>query len=411
MSAELKKDTDIMPPEINMPSEQPIVEPIGSSRLKSLNAFIVQNRSFITLVVAPFLVALIYFTAIASDRYVSTAEIIVKDNSSSSAAPSAMDFLLSGSSSNTQDALLVVNYIHSLDMARLINQEMNLKDYYQKNGDFASQLYGWASQEDYLNYVRNHIEINHDELSGIIRIDAQAFDPEFAQQLVALIIEKSEQFVNAINHKLANQQMKFVQTELERAQIKLLNVKQQIIEFQNANNVISPEDEAQGVATIIQGLSARLAQENTKLSTYRSYLNENSTQITTLKSAVKSLESQIQKEKNRLVGSVSETTSTALSANNNGQNKLNQLSADFQKLQLQQQFALDSYQLALGSLESARIEASNKLKHLIVVTQASHAEDAEYPRKLYNLVTLAILLIMFYGIINMLSAAIKDHRT
>jgi capsular polysaccharide transport system permease protein len=411
MRVELKKDTYMMTPEIKVLAEQPTVEPIRSSRLKSFNAFIVKNRSFIALVVAPFLVALIYFTAIASDRYVSTAEIIVKDNSSSSAAPSAMDFLLAGSSSNTQDALLVVNYIHSLDMARLINQEMNLKDYYKKIGDLDSQLYGWASQEDYLNYVRNHIEVNHDELSGIIRIDAQAFDPELAQQLVALVIEKSEDFVNAINHKLANQQMNFVQTELERAQTKLLDIKQQIIEFQNTNNIISPEDEAQGVATIIQGLSARLAEENTKLSAYRSYLNETSTQVTTVKSTVKSLEEQIQLEKQRLVGSMPNSTTTLLSTNDNGQSKLNQLSADFQKLQLQQQFALDAYQLALVSLESARIEASNKLKHLIVVTQASQAEDAEYPRKLYNLVTLAILLIMFYGIINMLSAAIKDHRT
>jgi len=411
MSVELKKDTNTIPAEINVPAEQPIVRSIGGSRLKSLKAFIVQSRSFIALVVVPFLIALIYFTMIASDRYVSTAEIIVKDNSSSSAAPSAMDFLLAGSSSNTQDALLVVNYIHSLDMARLINQAVSLKDYYQKNGDFASQLYGWASQEDYLNYVRNHIEVNHDELSGIIRIDAQAFDPDFSQQLVTLIIEKSEQFVNAISHKLANQQMNFVQKELERAQTKLLNIKQQIIEFQNTNNLISPEDEAQGVATIIQGLSARLAEENTKLSAYRSYLNENATQVTAVKSTVKSLEAQIQQEKRRLVGSMPETTTSPLLSNNNGRNKLNQLSADFQKLQLQQQFALDAYQLALGSLESARIEASNKLKHLIVVTQASHAEDAEYPKKLYNLVTLAILLIMFYGIINMLSAAIKDHRT
>ena len=215
MSVELTKDISTTPPETNVPVEQSTVSSIGSSRLKSLKAFIVQNLSFIALVVVPFLIALIYFTMIASDRYVSTAEIIVKDNSSSSATPSAMDFLLAGSSSNTQDALLVVNYIHSLDMARLINQALSLKDYYQKNGDFASQLYGWASQEDYLNYVRNHIEVNHDELSGIIRIDAQAFDPDFSQQLVTLIIEKSEQFVNAISHKLANQQMNFVQKELE----------------------------------------------------------------------------------------------------------------------------------------------------------------------------------------------------
>jgi capsular polysaccharide transport system permease protein len=56
-----------------------------------------------------------------------------------------------------------------------------------------------------LSYVRNDIEVSYDELSGIMRIDGQTFDPEFAQQLVALSIEKSEDFVNAINHELASQ--------------------------------------------------------------------------------------------------------------------------------------------------------------------------------------------------------------
>jgi capsular polysaccharide transport system permease protein len=389
-----------------LPQNDSVKEPAyleqKQSKLSTCSQAISNNAMLILLVLIPFSSSLIYFTFFAADRFVSTAEIIVKDNSSASSAPSAMDFILSGSSSNTQDALLVVNYIHSLDMARLIDEELKLKSYYQENGDIVSQLVGWASQEDYLNYVRDHIEITHDEVSGIIRIEAQAFEPAFAKQLVSVIIEKSEKFVNSINHELANQQMSFVQTEMARAQAKLFEVKQTILDFQNYNNVVSPELEAKGIAIIIQGLEARLAEESTKLSAFRSYLNDDSTQVKALRSTVSSLIKQIKQEKLRLVGSAS-------TGNNRG--PLNQLNADFQRLQLQQQFALDSYQLALTSMETARIEASNKLKHLIVVAQPSLAEDAEYPRKLYNLVTLAILLCMLYGIVNMLGAAIKDHRT
>ena len=42
---------------------------------------------------------------------------------------------------------------------------------------------------------------------------------------------------------------------------------------------------------------------------------------------------------------------------------------------------------AIGFGAEARIEAYRKLKHLLVISQPSLAQDAEYPRRLYNLAT------------------------
>ena len=412
--AEQTKDSnasETKPQQVVVSAEQNVKKSSEKVAPSKVTSWVINNALMLVMVILPVACSILYFGFIASDRYVSTAEIIVKDNSNSKVVPSAMDLLLAGSSSNTQDALLVVNYLHSLDLIKKLDQDLNLKAYYQSNGDALASLPSWASQEDYLDYFRSHFAIVHDELSGIITLEAQSFSPEFAQELVTKAIQHAEVFVNSINVQLAKTQLEFVDKELKRAQDKLIAVRQEILAFQDDHNIVSPEQELQGVSHIIQELELRLAEDNTKLSAYRSYLNENSSQVKALKASIESLKKQISEEKRRLVGSATEVNVVAGNGNSVQKAPLNKMSAEFQRLELQQQFALDAYQLALASIESARIEATNQLKHLVIVTQPSRSEDASYPKKLYNIFTIAAVLIMLYAILRMLIAAIRDHRS
>ena len=61
-------------------------------------------------------------------------------------------------------------------------------------------------------------------------------------------------------------------------------------------------------------------------------------------------------------------------------------------------------------MEQARVEAYRKLKHLLVVSQPSQAEEAEYPRRLYNLATIGVLLCLFYGLVVMGLATLREHQ-
>ena len=194
-------------------------------------------------VLLPLLLVSGYYLFWVSDRYVSATQLIVKDNSSGQGMSSTLGFLVPGMGSDNQDAFLVVNYIQSLDMALFLDQELGLAAYFKSDKyDVFSRLAADASQEDYLEYYRAHLAVVHDETTGIISIEMQAFEPEFAQLLVETVIRKSEDFVNAISNQLADKQVSFVRSELELAQGKLRTSKQKILDFQNRNQVVSPEE-------------------------------------------------------------------------------------------------------------------------------------------------------------------------
>ncbi|AWF80096.1 hypothetical protein BTJ40_04280 [Microbulbifer sp. A4B17] len=358
-------------------------------------------RGLALVVVLPMVVTGSYYLFWVSDRYVSTTQLIVKDSTSSQAASPALGFLVPGIGADTQDAFLVVNYIQSLDMALYLDEKLSLADYYKSSQhDIFSRLANDATQEDYLDYYRAHTHITYDEVTGIITMEMQAFNPAFAKRLIETAIQKSEDFVNAISNQLADKQVSFVKNEVELAQGKLRSTKQEILDFQNSHKIVSPEELTKGISTIIQGLEASLAEQRAKLTSAKTYLNTDSSQIISMKADIDALENQIEMEKVRLVGVGEEE----------GEQRLNSLGAHFQNLELDLQFATDAYAASLKALETARMEASGKLKHLMVVTQPSLAEKAEYPHKLYNLTSLAIVLLMLYGIGRMLVVTIRDHR-
>jgi len=89
---------------------------------------------------------------------------------------------------------------------------------------------------------------------------------------------------------------------------------------------------------------------------------------------------------------------------------MNEVTARYMDVQTQATLAADIYKTGLISLEQARVEAYRKLKHLLVITQPTQAQDAEYPRRLYNLATIGVLLCLFYGLIVMGLATLREHQ-
>jgi len=79
-------------------------------------------------------------------------------------------------------------------------------------------------------------------------------------------------------------------------------------------------------------------------------------------------------------------------------------------VQTQATLDADIYKSGLISLEQARVETYRKLKHLLVISQQTLAEDAEYPRRLYNLLTTGVLLCLLYGLIVMGIATLREHQ-
>ena len=74
------------------------------------------------------------------------------------------------------------------------------------------------------------------------------------------------------------------------------------------------------------------------------------------------------------------------------------------------EFALDAYKVALVAIESARMEATRKLTSLIVIEPATLPETAEYPRRMYNLITLLVGCLLLYAVVRLVIATIREHQ-
>ncbi|MDE5925391.1 MAG: capsule biosynthesis protein, partial [Helicobacter sp.] len=82
----------------------------------------------------------------------------------------------------------------------------------------------------------------------------------------------------------------------------------------------------------------------------------------------------------------------------------------FQDLTIEAQFAQYSYTVALASIETTRIESSRKIKQLVVIQNASEPQDPEYPKKIYNIITIFVLLSAIYGIVKLIAMIIEEHK-
>jgi capsular polysaccharide transport system permease protein len=126
------------------------------------------------------------------------------------------------------------------------------------------------------------------------------------------------------------------------------------------------------------------------------YLHADAHQVVSQQNLIRSLAAQLASEKRRI-------------ASPEGQ-RLNTIASQFRNLTIEASFAEESYKLAITAVENARIEASRKLKSLVVISSPSLPEEAIYPRRLYNLATLCIALLLLYGIVRFAIATIEDHR-
>lgn len=347
-------------------------------------------------VILCFVIAIIYFSAIASDRYVSRAELVIKQADQIKMLPDALSMLGIGGS-NHQDVLLIQDYLISPDLILILDKELKLKTHYQNDKiDYFSRLPENVSQEQFIKYYREHLTLHLDELSGVLTIELQAFDPEYGQEVVGQMLKESEIFINKLGHQVALEQLAFVEKEVDRAYQRVQAEKAKVLEFQNNHHLISPESTSTSRIGVVSQIEGELVRQQAQLKQLQSYMKETAPAIISVRARVDALTQQLSQEQSRLTGT--------------DKDAMNEVTARYLDVKTQANLAADLYKTGLISLEQARVEAYRKLKHLLIITQPTRAEEAEYPRRLYNLATIGVLLCLFYSLIVMGLATLREHQ-
>lgn len=366
------------------------------NRLINLSA----RTLLIVLVAAPLLLYGSYLAFIAADRYVSTSAVSVRQAGSDGAGIPGAAMLLAGVNPPSHgDTLLLKDFVHSQALLLELQGQLKLREHFAQAGaDWPYRLAPDATLEEFIRYVRARIEVSFDDRSSLLKVRTQGFDPDWAQKLNAAILEASERFVNETSHRIARERLRFAEGELELAASRLQKAALDVLAFQSKTRLLDPTAQAQASGALTAELQAGRARLEAELGGLRGFLNDDAYQVQALKSRIDALGRQIDVERSR-----------ATSGDTKGP-QLTKQALDFQGLQLQAEFSRDAYKLALAAVENARIDATRKIKSLVILEPPSRPETAEYPLAAYNLGTLLAICVLLYAIVRLVLATIREHQ-
>lgn len=368
-----------------------IEEGIATRRVKKVFCWISRG------VVAASLLCILYWT-FSSDRYVSEATIIIQNTEQITTPSLDVTTLLSGMAGpNKSDQLLLSEYLLSVDMLKKLDKVLNLRTHFSDSRwDFASRMWlGKYYLEWFYRYYLSRVSVTYDEISGVLHIQAQAYNPETAYKIAQLLVKDGEKFMNDMSHTLAKVQVEFLDKQVIQAQAQVLNASKALLNFQNQKGLVSPKVTVESIHAIIAKLEEQRTELQTQLASLPRNLDKNHPTIKTLEQSLSAVEQQITQEKVKL-------------ASTSG-NPLNSLMEEEQLLQLELKFKQDLYQTSLIALEKGKMDAARALKKVSVLQQPVLPEYAWQPRRIYGIITTICITILVISIFTLLKLIIIDH--
>jgi len=354
-------------------------------------------RSLAVVVGIPTLFATIYFGLFASDIYVSESRFAIR-SAKAGASTSGLAAILSSPmvSGGGQDTSVVADYTHSQDMLQQVQERLNIVGHYAGDGvDTLSRLDRGSSQEEILDYFKEHVVLLRDSTSDVLTLKVRAFEPETAKQLAELIIELNEKLVNDLSSRIEEDALQTAREEVALASQKVHKASAQLTAFQNKNASLNPAAESTAILGMVSGIEAKLVEARAELGEKLAYMRENSPEVISLKNRVNALSRQLRLEKGRVVGGEGP--------------QMNNLIESFQPLMLEQEMAQQQYASALTSLEVARIEAQRKKQYLITFIRPNLPDQALEPRRINEIITVTLFSFLLYLIGGLMWSALKDH--
>ncbi|MES2438359.1 MAG: hypothetical protein V4584_04810 [Verrucomicrobiota bacterium] len=332
--------------------------------------------------------AILYFLALAAsvvylwvctqNRFISTAEFKVSQQSLSGSEVGIPQFALTGlSDAGSVDSQIVIGYVNSSDLLLSLEREYNLIEHYQAPRiDFVFRLKHDANLEQRLEYYRSRILAHYDKETGMTVITVDTFDARLSQTIAQTLLKRSEDYINHVNQTIADQQLHFVHSEVERSAKRIDDLNVELITLQNENNFITPTETISATLSTVQKMKLEAFKNQAELATIERD-SPNSPRIDNLRSQLRSLEELIAIESAKLSGTEKD--------------RLNQLLVRYKLLDGKMEFAIRLRGAAESMLEKTRLNAIARSRFLTVIQNPYLPEDVGMPRRPYATVTLLVL--------------------
>ncbi|CAN0551235.1 unnamed protein product, partial [Ectocarpus sp. 8 AP-2014] len=153
-------------------------------------------------------------------------------------------------------------FIQSQEMVTSADARLDLRAHFSRNwpGDWAFSIWPDATLEELIWYWQRIVGISYDSGSGLIEVQAVAFDPDTAQAITQAIVDESQIRINALNEQAREDAMRYARTDLDEAVEQLKSAREEMTQFRTRTRIVDPEADIRGRMGVMNNLQQKLAE-------------------------------------------------------------------------------------------------------------------------------------------------------
>ena len=177
---------------------------------------------------------------------------------------------------------------------------------------------------------------------------------------------------------------------------KLAKARAAVTLFRQNNKLMDPSKSAQSIGELIGKLMASKIEIESSLSTLKSVIGTESPMRNLQLTKLAAIDEQIRELKSKLT-------------NSKGDDDVATQLGTYERLQLDEQFALAMYMAAQGAYQAARLSMNSQELYLAVVVNPALPQEAEGPRVFSSTLLLLVSLSILWAIAALLVSSVNDH--
>ena len=361
-------NTEAAPSPREAPQPDPVPPPARPATRRGRHTLLLV--SFVVMVLLPSALATAYLYLRAADQYASVTGFAVR----SEEMGTAFDLLggipqLGGSSSTDTDILY--EFIQGQQIVEEIDRELDLRAIYTRHWatDPVFSLRPGASIEDLVHHWQRKVRISYDAGTGLIEVRALAFEPRDARAVADAVFGRSSEMINELSAIAREDATRYAREELDAAVERLKSAREAMSAFRSRTQIVDPAADLQGQMGLINTLQNQLASALIELDLLRETARENDPRIAQGERRIAVIERRIEEERGKFsiggAGADREDYVIVL--------------AEYDRLDVDLQFAREAYTASLAAYDDARAEAQRKSRYLAPYVMPTMPESSEHP--------------------------------
>ncbi|WP_260088651.1 sugar transporter [Phaeobacter inhibens] len=329
--------------------------------------------SFVALVLAPLLAVMIYLWTFAEDQYASTAGFTVRSQESSGANDLLGGLAQFAGTSSASDSDILYEFIQSQEMVAAVDAAVDLQGHYSAlwPRDWVFALWPEASLEDLTWYWQRIVGISFDSGSGLIEVQALAFDAATAQAITKAIVAESQTRINALNEQARADAMRYARADLDEALERLKEARQSLTSFRTRTRIVDPEADIQGRMGVMNNLQQQLAEALIEQDLLLVSVSPSDPRIKKAQQHIDVIRDRINIERQTFTSNNTDTGGVG--------EDYPSLISEFERLTVDREYAEESYRAALTALEVARDDAARQSRYLATYINPPRAPSRNIP--------------------------------